>query len=100
MRQSVTSQWRFKAQPGAAGIFEGGSIKYKGEEIITKTDREVREKSAVWRLDLSFRDPMTSIKPDHDGWKTDRGGFCRTEGDDPGESQGAGRWRSCVWSAM
>ena len=30
------------------------------------------------------------VKPNHDGWKTDRGGFCRTEGDDPGRSQGTG----------
>ena len=30
------------------------------------------------------------VKPDHDGWKTDRGGLCRTEGDDPGRSQGTG----------
>ena len=83
--KSVTSQCILKLNPEPPGFFEGGSIKYKGEEIITKTDREMRKIRGV-EIGFIFQDPMT----DHDGWKTDRGGFCRTEGDDPGRSQGTG----------
>ena len=41
--KSVTSQCILKHNPEPPGFFEGGSIKYKGEEIITKTDREMRK---------------------------------------------------------
>ena len=41
--KSVTSQCILKLNPEPPGFFEGGSIKYKGEEIITKTDREMRK---------------------------------------------------------
>ncbi len=85
--KSVTSQCILKLNPEPPGFFEGGSIKYKGEEIITKTDREMRKIRGVEDLSSGSDD---LVKPDHDGWKTDRGGFCRTEGDDPGRSQGTG----------
>ena len=52
--KSVTSQCILKLNPEPPGFFEGGSIKYKGEEIITKTDREMRKIRGV-RLNLSFR---------------------------------------------
>ena len=45
-----------------SGFFEGGSIKYKGEEIITKTDREMRKIRGV-EIGFIFQDPMTSLNP-------------------------------------
>lgn len=61
--KSVTSQCILKLNPEPPGFFEGGSIKYKGEEIITKTDRRDGGKSAVLEIGFIFQDPMTSLNP-------------------------------------
>ena len=58
MRQERYLPVHFKAQPEPPGFFEGGSIKYKGEEIITKTDREMRKIRGV-EIGFIFQDPMT-----------------------------------------
>ena len=60
--KSVTSQCILKLNPEPPGFFEGGSIKYKGEEIITKTDREMRKIRGV-EIGFIFQDPMTSLNP-------------------------------------
>ena len=83
--KSVTSQCILKLNPEPPGFFEGGSIKYKGEEIRPRDAENPRCGDWIY---LSGSDDL--VKPDHDSWKTDRGGLCRTEGDDPGRSQGTG----------
>jgi oligopeptide transport system ATP-binding protein len=60
--KSVTAQCILKLNPESAGFFEGGSIQYKGEEIITKTDREMR-KIRGKEIGFIFQDPMTSLNP-------------------------------------
>mgnify|MGYP001270090790 CR=1 FL=1 len=60
--KSVTSQCLLNLNPEPPGFFEGGSIKYKGEEIITKTDREMRKIRGV-EIGFIFQDPMTSLNP-------------------------------------
>ena len=60
--KSVTSQCILKLNPEPPGFFEGGSIKYKGEEIITKSDREMRKIRGV-EIGFISQDPMTSLNP-------------------------------------
>ena len=60
--KSVTSQCILKLNPEPPGFFEGGSIKYKGEEIITKTDREMR-KIRGEKIAMIFQDPMSALNP-------------------------------------
>ena len=66
--KSVTSQCILKLNPEPPGFFEGGSIKYKGEEIITKTDREMRKirgveiGSYVWSALMSRSVVINSIR--------------------------------------
>ncbi len=60
--KSVTSQCILKLNPEPPGFFEGGSIKYKGEEIITKSDKEMRKIRGM-EIGFIFQDPMTSLNP-------------------------------------
>lgn len=60
--KSVTSQCILKLNPEPPGFFEGGSIKYKGEEIITKSDKEMRKIRGI-EIGFIFQDPMTSLNP-------------------------------------
>lgn len=60
--KSVTSQCILKLNPEPPGFFEGGSIKYKGEELITKSDKEMRKIRGV-EIGFIFQDPMTSLNP-------------------------------------
>ncbi len=60
--KSVTAQCILKLNPEGVGFFEGGSIKYKGEEIVTKSDREMR-KIRGKEIGFIFQDPMTSLNP-------------------------------------
>ncbi|MFA9376135.1 MAG: ABC transporter ATP-binding protein [Lachnotalea sp.] len=60
--KSVTAQCILKLNPESVGFFEGGSIQYKGEEIITKTDRQMR-KIRGNEIGFIFQDPMTSLNP-------------------------------------
>lgn len=60
--KSVTAQCLIKLNPEPPGFFESGSIKYKGKEVITMTDKEV---SAIRGVEIGFifQDPMTSLNP-------------------------------------
>lgn len=60
--KSVTAQCILKLNPENVGFFEGGSIRYKGEEIVTKSDREMR-KIRGKKIGFIFQDPMTSLNP-------------------------------------
>lgn len=60
--KSVTAQCILKLNPESAGFFESGSIKYKGEEIVTKSDREMR-KIRGKEIGFIFQDPMASLNP-------------------------------------
>ena len=60
--KSVTSQCILRLNPEPPGFFEGGSIKYRGEEIITKTDKEMRKIRGA-EIGFIFQDPMTSLNP-------------------------------------
>ncbi len=60
--KSVTSQCILRLNPEPPGFFEGGSIKYKGEEITEKSDREMRKIRGV-EIGFIFQDPMTSLNP-------------------------------------
>lgn len=60
--KSVTAQCILRLNPEPPGFFEGGSIRYKGEEIIPKSHREMM---AIRSKEISFifQDPMTSLNP-------------------------------------
>lgn len=61
--KSVTAQCILKLNPEPPGFFgEGASIKYKGEEIITKSNNEMR-KIRGKEIGFIFQDPMTSLNP-------------------------------------
>lgn len=61
--KSVTAQSVLKLNPEPPGFFgKDSSIKYKGEEIITKSDKEMR-KIRGKEIGFIFQDPMTSLNP-------------------------------------
>jgi len=60
--KSVTAQCILKLNPEPQGFFEGGSIKFKGEELTTKTDKEMRKIRGA-DIGFIFQDPMTSLNP-------------------------------------
>ncbi len=60
--KSVTAQCILKLNPEPPGFFEDGSIRYKGEDIIAKKDREMRKIRGV-EIGFIFQDPMTSLNP-------------------------------------
>ena len=60
--KSVTSQCILRLNPEPPGFFEGGSILYKGEDIVKKTDREMRKIRGT-EISFIFQDPMTSLNP-------------------------------------
>ncbi len=60
--KSVTAQCILKLNPEPPGFFEDGSIRYKGEEIVTKSDREMRKIRGM-EIGFIFQDPMTSLNP-------------------------------------
>ena len=60
--KSVTSQCILRLNPEPPGFFAGGSIKYRGEEITAKSDREMRKIRGV-EIGFIFQDPMTSLNP-------------------------------------
>ncbi len=60
--KSVTSQCILRLNPEPPGFFAGGSIKYRGEEITAKSDREMRKIRGV-EISFIFQDPMTSLNP-------------------------------------
>lgn len=60
--KSVTAQCILKLNPEPPGFFGNGSIKYKGEDIISKSEKQMR---AIRGLEIGFvfQDPMTSLNP-------------------------------------
>ncbi|WP_326908813.1 ABC transporter ATP-binding protein [Sedimentibacter sp. MB31-C6] len=60
--KSVTAQCILKLNPEPPGFFKEGSIKYKGKEIITMTEQEMRKIRGV-EIGFIFQDPMTSLNP-------------------------------------
>lgn len=60
--KSVTSQCILRLNPEPPGFFAGGSIKYRGEEITAKSDREMRKIRGM-EIGFIFQDPMTSLNP-------------------------------------
>jgi len=60
--KSVTAQCLVKLNPEPPGFFEGGSINYKGQEIITMSEKEMRNIRGI-EIGFIFQDPMTSLNP-------------------------------------
>lgn len=60
--KSVTAQCILRLNPEPPGFFESGSIRYKGQEITEKSDREMRKIRGV-EIGFIFQDPMTSLNP-------------------------------------
>lgn len=60
--KSVTAQCLLRLNPEPPGFFEGGSIKYRGEEILEKTEKEMRKIRGT-EIGFIFQDPMTSLNP-------------------------------------
>lgn len=60
--KSVTVQCILRLNPEPPGFFENGSIMYKGEDIIKKSNREMRKIRGV-EIGFIFQDPMTSLNP-------------------------------------
>lgn len=60
--KSVTAQCILRLNPEPPGFFDGGSIKFKGEELLTKTDKGMRAIRGT-EIGFIFQDPMTSLNP-------------------------------------
>lgn len=60
--KSVTAQCILKLNPEPPGFFEGGSILYKGQDIIGMSDRQMRQIRGEG-IGFIFQDPMTSLNP-------------------------------------
>ncbi|MBO8170124.1 MAG: ABC transporter ATP-binding protein [Thermoanaerobacteraceae bacterium] len=60
--KSVTAQTLMKLIPSPPGKIVGGSIKFKGEEIINKTEEEMQRIRGN-EISMIFQDPMTSLNP-------------------------------------
>ncbi len=60
--KSVTAQCLVRLNPEPPGFFESGSIKYKGKEITTMSEHELRKIRGV-EIGFIFQDPMTSLNP-------------------------------------
>lgn len=60
--KSVTAQSLVRINPEPPGFFEDGSIKYKGKEITTMSEKELRAIRGV-EIGFIFQDPMTSLNP-------------------------------------
>jgi len=60
--KSVTAQCILKLNPEPPGFFKKGSIKYRGEDIIPKSDKQMRKIRGL-EIGYIFQDPMTSLNP-------------------------------------
>jgi len=60
--KSVATQCIVKLNPEPPGFFEGGSILYNGEDLLKKSDKQLR-KIRGRRIGYIFQDPMTSLNP-------------------------------------
>lgn len=60
--KSVTAQSIMGLVPCPPGIIKGGSIKFKGEELLRMTKKEMRSIKGS-KISMVFQDPMTSLNP-------------------------------------
>ena len=60
--KSVTSLSIMRLIPNPPGKIEGGSIMFKGQELLTKSEAEMR-KIRGHEIAMIFQDPMTSLNP-------------------------------------
>lgn len=60
--KSVTSQAVMKLVPQPAGEYKRGQILFDGQELITKTEKQM-QKIRGKEIGMIFQDPMTSLNP-------------------------------------
>lgn len=60
--KSVTASSIIRLLPQPPAFYKGGSILFDGEEIITKTEREMQAIRGN-QISMVFQDPMTSLNP-------------------------------------
>jgi oligopeptide transport system ATP-binding protein len=60
--KSVTAQTIMKLIPMPPGEIKEGSIQFKGEEIVSKSEKQM-EKIRGKEIGMIFQDPMTSLNP-------------------------------------
>lgn len=60
--KSVTAQCIMRLNPEPPGFIKNGSIKYRGEEISGKSEKEMRTIRGS-EISMIFQDPMTSLNP-------------------------------------
>ncbi len=60
--KSVTAQSLMRLIQMPPGKFAGGSIKFDGEDIIQKSDKQM-ESIRGQEISMIFQDPMTSLNP-------------------------------------
>ncbi|WBW50547.1 ABC transporter ATP-binding protein [Peptoniphilus equinus] len=60
--KSVTANSIMKLLPDPPAFYKGGSILFNGEEIITKTEKEMQDIRGK-QISMVFQDPMTSLNP-------------------------------------
>lgn len=60
--KSVTAQSILKLNPQPPGFFAGGQILYKGEDLVTKSEKALRRYRGS-EIGFVFQDPMTSLNP-------------------------------------
>ncbi|WP_138159349.1 ABC transporter ATP-binding protein [Peptoniphilus catoniae] len=60
--KSVTANSIMKLLPDPPAFYKGGSILFEGEDIVKKTDKEMRNIRGK-SISMVFQDPMTSLNP-------------------------------------
>ena len=66
-----------KLLPNPPAFYKGGSILFDGEEIIVKSEKEMQEIRGN-KISMVFQDPMTSLKPNYEGWRPNNRRFDET----------------------
>ena len=66
-------------------VLDGGEIQYNGLDMQTLTEKQMQSIRGG-RISMIFQDPMTSLKPGHDG----RGADCRIDSKASGSQQKRG----------
>lgn len=60
--KSVTAQSIMRLLPSPPAIMKGGSIRFMGEELLTKSEKEMQRIRGK-HIGMIFQDPMTSLNP-------------------------------------
>jgi oligopeptide transport system ATP-binding protein len=60
--KSVTAQSIMRLIPSPPAMMKGGSIRFKGEELLTKSEKEMQRIRGK-HIGMIFQDPMTSLNP-------------------------------------